>query len=57
MPLGRLRDICEDNINIDLEMYGLDWVHLDEDRIQLRALMDTIMSILIPQTAANLLPS
>jgi len=47
-PLGRPRFRWEDNIRIDLReigWYGVDWMHLTQDRDQWRALVDTVMNL------------
>jgi hypothetical protein len=39
-----------DNIKIDLREIGwdgTDWIHLAQDRDQLRALVDTVMNLLV----------
>jgi hypothetical protein len=51
-PLGRLRDRRKDNINIYLEEIGsegVNWIHLVQDRVQRRALLNTIMDLRIPR--------
>jgi hypothetical protein len=50
-PLGRLRSKLQDNIRIDLGekvWEDVDWMHLDQDRDQWRALVNTIMNLRIP---------
>jgi hypothetical protein len=50
-PLGRPRRRWEDNIKINLREIGwegVDWMHLDQDRDQWRALMNTIMCLRVP---------
>jgi hypothetical protein len=40
-----------DNIKIDLkemECEGVDWFHLIQDRVQWRALVNTVMNIRVP---------
>jgi hypothetical protein len=47
-PLGRLRDIWKDNIRMDIKetgREGVDWMHLDRDRDQWRAVLNTVMNI------------
>jgi hypothetical protein len=51
-PLGRPRRRWENNIRMDLREVGwevLDWNHLAQDRDQLRALVNTVMSFPVPQ--------
>jgi hypothetical protein len=50
-PLGRPRRRWVDNIKIDLREIGLggmDWIHLAQDRDQLRALVNTLMNFRFP---------
>jgi hypothetical protein len=50
-PLGRPRRRWEDNIEMDLREIGfgdVDWIHLAQDRDRCRALMKTIMNLLVP---------
>jgi hypothetical protein len=50
-PLGRHRYIREDNIRMDLREIvweGVDWLHLAQDRDQWRALVNTVMNLLVP---------
>jgi hypothetical protein len=50
-PLGRPRHRWEDNIKMDLREVGwggLDWIDLTQDRDQWRALVNTIMDLLVP---------
>jgi hypothetical protein len=50
-PLGRPRRRWEDNIEIDLRKIGfgdVDWIHLAQDRERWRALVNTVMNILVP---------
>jgi len=47
-PLGRLRRIWEDKINLNLqevECGGLDWIDLAEDRERWRALLNGVMNL------------
>jgi hypothetical protein len=49
-PLGRPRRRCED-IRTDLRetgWEGVDWIHLTQDRDQLRAVVNTVMNIQVP---------
>jgi hypothetical protein len=59
-PLGRPRHRWEDNIKIDLREIGfgdVDWIHLSQDRDRWRALVNTVMSLRVPQNAGNFLTS
>jgi hypothetical protein len=50
-PLGRPRLRCVDNIKMDLREIrggGMDCIHLAQDRDQWRALVDTVMNLLVP---------
>jgi hypothetical protein len=50
-PLGRSRRRWEDNIIIDLREIGrggMDWIDLDQDRDQWRALVNTVMNLRVP---------
>jgi hypothetical protein len=50
-PLGRPRRRWVDNIKMDLRVIGwdsMDWIHLVQDRDQLRALVNTVMSLRVP---------
>jgi hypothetical protein len=47
-PLGRPRSRWEDNIRMDLRGIGwggMDWIDLDQDRDQWRALVNTVMNL------------
>jgi hypothetical protein len=47
-PLGRPRRRWEDNIKLDLRDIGIDganWIQLDQDRVQCRAFVNTVMNI------------
>jgi hypothetical protein len=55
--LGRPRRRWENNIRIDLRAVGwegVDWMHLDQDRSQRRAVVNTVMNLRIPYYAGNL---
>jgi hypothetical protein len=50
-PLGRPRRRSEDNVQMDLREIGwgdLDWIDLDQDRDQWRALVYMVMNLLVP---------
>jgi hypothetical protein len=50
-PLRRPRRRWEDNIIMDLREIGLEgmsWIHLAQDRDQLRALVNTVMNLYVP---------
>jgi hypothetical protein len=49
-----------DNIKMglgDIVWDGLDWIHLAQDRGQLRALVDTVMNLRVPKIAGKFLNS
>jgi hypothetical protein len=51
-PLGRPRRRWEDNIKLDLReirIDGANWIQLDQDRIQWRAFVETVMYRRVPQ--------
>jgi hypothetical protein len=50
-PLGRPRRRREDNIKMDLRKIGIDganWIRLDQDRVQWRAFVNTVMNLRVP---------
>jgi hypothetical protein len=50
-PLGRPRRRWEANINIDLreiEIDGLNWIRLVQDRVRWRAFVSTVMNLRVP---------
>jgi hypothetical protein len=50
-PLGRPRHRLGDNIKMDLRELGwggMDWIDLTQDRDQWRALVNTVMNVLVP---------
>jgi hypothetical protein len=50
-PLGRPRRRWEDNIRMDLreiDWEGVDWMRLTQGRDQWRALVNTVMNLLVP---------
>jgi len=49
-PLGRTRHNWEDNIRMDLMKIGregMDWMHLDQDKDQWRAVVNMLMNPLV----------
>jgi hypothetical protein len=49
--LGRPRRKWEDNIRMDLKVIGwggMDWIDLDQDKNQWRALMNTVLNLRVP---------
>jgi hypothetical protein len=59
-PLGRPRRRWEDNIKMDLQEVGfggMNWIELAQDRDRWPALVNAVMSLLVPQNAGNLLTS
>jgi hypothetical protein len=50
----------EDNIKINLRETGcggMDWIHLAQDRDQWQALLNTVMSLLVPSNDGKFLSS
>jgi hypothetical protein len=50
-PLRRPRHGWEDNIKMDLKEIGLgdvDWIYLAQDRDRCRAVVNTVMNLLVP---------
>jgi hypothetical protein len=50
-PLGRSRSIWFDNIRMDLGEVGwddVDWIGLAQDRNRWRALVNSVLNILVP---------
>jgi hypothetical protein len=50
-PLGRPRHRWEDNIKMDLrviEIDGMNWIQLAQDRVQWRACVNMVMNLLVP---------
>jgi hypothetical protein len=50
-PLGRPRRRWEDNININITEIGIDganWIRLAQDRVQRRAVVNTVMNLRVP---------
>jgi hypothetical protein len=58
-PLGRPRCRWEDNMKADQEVGcgGMDWIELAQDRDRWWALVNAVMSLLVPQNAGNFLTS
>jgi hypothetical protein len=51
-PLGRSRNIWEDNIKMDLQEVGcrvMDWIELARDRDRWRALVNAVMNLRVPR--------
>jgi hypothetical protein len=58
--LGGKRSLGEDNSKMDLRKIGrdgTDWIHLDQDRDRWRALVNTVMSLRVPQDVGKFLSS
>jgi hypothetical protein len=50
-PLGRPRHKWEDNIKMDLREIGIDgvnWIQLDQNRVQWRLCVNTVMNLRVP---------
>jgi hypothetical protein len=47
-PLGRPRHRWEDNIKIDLQEVGMDWIKLAQDRDRWWALVNAVMNLRVP---------
>jgi hypothetical protein len=50
-PLGRPRRVWNDNIKTDLREMGIyrtNWIRLDQDRVQWRAFVNTVMNFRVP---------
>ena len=47
-PLGRLRHRWEDNIRMDLEEIGINWVYSTQDRNYWRALVNAALNLQVP---------
>jgi transposase len=51
-PLGRPRRRWEDDIKTNLREIGIDganWIQLDQDRVQWRVCVNTVMNLRVPQ--------
>jgi hypothetical protein len=49
LPFGRPGRRCEDNIRVDIvEIWweSVDWMHLDQDRDQWQAVVNTVMNLI-----------
>jgi hypothetical protein len=50
-PTGRTRSGGKENIKMDLREIGIDganWIRLAQDRVQWRALVDTVINLRVP---------
>jgi hypothetical protein len=50
-PFGRSRHRWEDNIKMNIKLRKceiMDWIHLSQDRVQWRALVNTVMDLRVP---------
>jgi hypothetical protein len=47
-PLGRPRHRWEDNIKMNLQEVGIDWIELAEDRDRCHALVNALMNLRVP---------
>jgi hypothetical protein len=50
-PLGRPRRRWKDNIKLDLRKIGINganWIQLAQDRVQLRAFVNTVINLRVP---------
>jgi hypothetical protein len=50
-PLGRPRRRWKDNIKMDLKeigIYGANWIRLDQDKVQWRGFVNTVMNLQVP---------
>jgi hypothetical protein len=59
-PLGRPRLRWKGNVKINLREIGwegVDWIHLTQDKHQWRTLVNTVMSLRVPEKAGNFLTS
>jgi hypothetical protein len=59
-PLGRLRRRWRNKVRMDLREIGwegVDWMHMDQDRDQWRAVVNTAMNLRAPYKAGKFLTS
>jgi hypothetical protein len=59
-PIGRPRRRWEDNIRMDIMervWEDVDWIHMAQDMNQWRAVVNTLMNLLVPLKARNFLNS
>jgi hypothetical protein len=54
-PLGRSRCRWDDNIKMDLQEVGGDWIDVVQDRDRWRALVNAVMNLRVPQNLGNFL--
>ena len=57
-PLRKPKRVWENNTKMDcqeIECGGMDWTHLVQDRVKLRALVKTVMPLRVLQNKGNLL--
>jgi hypothetical protein len=50
-PMGRPRRRWEDNIKLDLRemgIYGMNWIHVAQDKVQWQAFVNTVMNFQVP---------
>jgi len=60
IPLRRSRCRWEDNIRMDLREKGwgsMDWIHIAQDGDQWLALVNSVMTLRVPEKASNFLTS
>jgi hypothetical protein len=55
--LERPKRRWEDDIKMDLQDVGWDWIELAQDRDRWRAVVNAVMNIRVPQNAGNFLTS
>ena len=56
-PIGRPRLRWEDKNKMDLQevgYWGMNWIDLAQDRDRLRALVNAVMNVRVPQNVGNL---
>jgi hypothetical protein len=50
-PLGKPRRRWDDNIKMELSeigVYGANWIHLAQDRVQWRVCVNTVLNLRVP---------